>query len=88
VIRYITSFVESITGGLASEYYREDEETRTVKRDLGLRRAAGQSDEAVAPPVVTKRNVRTAVRHLNRVSREATNPVLKSAAESFRAYLR
>ena len=39
-VRFPIKLVEAITDGLPAEYYREGEELRTVKRDLGLRRAA------------------------------------------------
>lgn len=87
--RYTTGYIESITTGLASQYYREEEDLRSVKRDLGLRRASGQPEMIAAPQhTAPTRDVRAAVRRLNRVSREATNPVLKVAAHSFRAYLK
>jgi hypothetical protein len=38
-IRFTIKFVETVTDGLSAEYYRQDEELRTAKRDLGLRRA-------------------------------------------------
>jgi ParB-like chromosome segregation protein Spo0J len=38
-IRIPIKFVEIATAGLPAEYYRQGEELRTVKRDLGLRRA-------------------------------------------------
>jgi hypothetical protein len=87
-IRYLTSYVESITDGLDARYYREDEDLRSVKRDLGLRRASTQH-ESSQPELIPmpKRDVSVAVRHLGRVSRQANNPVLKSAANSLRAYL-
>jgi ParB-like chromosome segregation protein Spo0J len=85
--RYITSYIESITGSLDDEYYLADEDVRSVKRDLGLRRAAGQVDDAPALPLDVNRDVTAAVRHLNQVARQSTNPVLKAAAKSFKAYL-
>ena len=39
-VRFPIKFVEATTDALPAEYYREGEELRTVKRDLGLRRAA------------------------------------------------
>ena len=39
-VRFPIKFVEATTGALPAEYYRKGEEVRTVKRDLGLRRAA------------------------------------------------
>lgn len=88
VIRHITAYIESITGSLDDKYYLADEDVRNVKRDLGLRRGAGQGELMPAAEVTPKRDVTKAVRHLNRVSRETTNPVLKAAAKSFKAYLR
>jgi hypothetical protein len=38
-IHFTIKFVEAATDGLPAEYYRQGEELRTVKRDLGLRRA-------------------------------------------------
>jgi ParB-like chromosome segregation protein Spo0J len=88
VVRYITAYVEAITGSLPDRYYLADEEVRNVKRDLGLRRGAGQGELMPMVAVTVKRDVTKAVRHLNRVSRETTNPVLKTAAKSFKAYLK
>ena len=38
-VRFPIKLVEAVTDGLPAGYYREGEELRTVKRDLGLRRA-------------------------------------------------
>jgi hypothetical protein len=43
-IRFPIKFVEATTDALPAEYYREGEELRTVKRDLGLRRV-GHAEE-------------------------------------------
>jgi ParB-like chromosome segregation protein Spo0J len=86
VVRYTTSYVESITGSLEDEYYLADEEVRSVKRDLGLRRSGGQSEAAAVAPVA-RPDVTAAIRHLNRVTRDSTNPALKVAAKSLKAYL-
>ncbi|MEV4383430.1 ParB N-terminal domain-containing protein [Streptosporangium sp. NPDC049644] len=40
--RFTTHFVESATSDLVAQHYREDEELRAVKRDLGLRRSITQ----------------------------------------------
>jgi hypothetical protein len=87
-VRYLTNYVESITDGLDARYYREDEDLRSVKRDLGLRRASAQSEPSQPELIpMPKLDVSVAVRRLGRVSRQATNPVLKSAADSLKAYL-
>ena len=45
-VRFPIKFVETTTDALPAEYYREGEELRTVKRDLGLRRAGQPSRSA------------------------------------------
>lgn len=89
VIRYQTVQVEQLTDSLerSTKYYREDEEVRNAKRDYGLRRAAGQQDTKDRAISTPKRDVSVAVKNLNLVARTTTNPVLKSAAASFKAYL-
>lgn len=128
-VRYTTTLVETFTGSLPPTYYREDEDLRNVKRDLGLRRAAGQlpaesrtsteGETSTEPPAVErlkpisahdlitaetvqephpvgrptsptsrqKRTNVTAIRHVNRVSRESKDPVLQTAARALRMYL-
>lgn len=162
-LRFSTKLVEAATDALPAEYYRETEELRAVKRDLGLRRAtqskldtnnadnvdattdtlptasyretedlrsvknesgfqrAAQPDPKVyecsidAEPdtIPTERYRQTeelcavkhgpsiqssveskpqapnrgVIRHLSRVSRLSTDPVLRTAASSLRAYL-
>jgi hypothetical protein len=44
-IHFPIKFVEATTDALPSEYYREGEEVRNVKRDLGLRRGAQAKHE-------------------------------------------
>ena len=53
-VRFPIKFVETTTDALPAEYYREGEELRTVKRDLGLRRA-GQSKPMTMPSSMTER---------------------------------
>lgn len=92
VVRYITTYIETVTGSLeqTTENYRMEEEVRSAKRDYGLLRAAGQNEPPAPippPPPTPKRDVTAAVRHLRVVVRDTTSPVLKSAAQSFKAYL-
>ncbi|WP_349878823.1 ParB/RepB/Spo0J family partition protein [Micromonospora sp. HUAS YX12] len=96
-LRFTTNFVESATGCLDPRFYRQDEDSRSVKRDLGLRRApdpqlfdvpATPSPRVKAEPHPrVKGNVKSAVRHLSNVSRESREPVLQTAARSLRKYL-
>jgi hypothetical protein len=79
-IRFPIKFVEAVTNSLPPECYREGEEMRTVKRDLGLRRAKKNKPQVM-------QDVTEALRNLSRVSR-SPDPVLRSAARSMRAYLR
>jgi hypothetical protein len=62
-MRFTIKFVEAVTDALPSEYYREGEDLRTVKRDLGLRRAAhsGQAQDVASP-----RSERTSLTELPR----------------------
>ncbi len=77
---YMTSAVETITGGLGDECYNSDSEVRSVKQDLGTRRAIGKE-------TAKARSTVAAVQNLNKVAHDTTSPVLRSAAESFKAYL-
>jgi hypothetical protein len=49
-VRFTIKFVEATTDALPAEFYREGEELRSVKRDLGLRR--GGATEVEQPQVV------------------------------------
>lgn len=79
-LRYATGEVEVMTGGLPDEYYRGEAEMRQIKQDLGTRRAIGST-------LKSRRSTTAAVRRLNLVTRNSSDPVLKSAAASFKAYL-
>jgi ParB-like chromosome segregation protein Spo0J len=90
VQRVPTAIVESATGDLDPRYYREDEDLRLVKRDLGLRRAANLTLPDMPDPAKPrpKRDTAAARRHLSRVARESREPVLQSAARSLAEYLK
>lgn len=82
VARYQLKFVEAVTNSLPPECYREGEEVRTLKRELGLRRASRhQPKQTVFDPT-------DAILNLERVSAESTEPVLRVAADALAAYLR
>lgn len=89
VVRYITTFVETVTDSLPRDtrYYREDANVRSAKRDYGLLRAAGHHAKQTVLDVDPQQDVTAAVKRLQQVARRSTNPVLKSAAHSFKAYL-
>ncbi|HZU72484.1 MAG TPA: ParB N-terminal domain-containing protein [Acidimicrobiales bacterium] len=82
VAPYSLKFVEAVTNALPSEYYREAQEVRDLKRELGLRRAA-----AVRKPEPTSFDARKAIRNLTRVSEKSPDRVLRVAARSLAAYL-
>lgn len=84
--RFTTDFVETTTSGLGPSFYRENQDARAVKRDLGLRK--GHADGTVVRPGARHRDARATIRHLNRVSSESPNVVLRMAALSLRAYLK
>jgi hypothetical protein len=77
---YPLKYVESMTNALPAKYYREAKEVRTLKRDLGLRRASRMKRSR-------PRDATEAIRHLNSISRRSQDPVVKTAARSLRAYL-
>jgi len=98
VQRVPTALVESSTGGLPPQYYREDEDLRLAKRDLGLRRAANLAlyeapgpinpAPAASPKTPPRYRAAAAQRRLALVIRESPEPVLQSAARSLTEYLR
>ena len=79
---YQISYIEAVTNSLSPGYYRESEEVRSVKRELGLRRAA----QSRKPTEI--QNARNAIRHLNRVSLQSRDRVLRHAARAMAEYLR
>ncbi|TFV62051.1 hypothetical protein E4P41_08610 [Geodermatophilus sp. DF01-2] len=86
VKRYPTKLVETVTDGLPPDMYREAQEVREVKRDLGLRRAAAAPTLFPAKP--RSANVGAARRHLTTVSNQSREPVLQTAAQSLLEYLK
>jgi len=78
---YPIKWVEAATNGLPSDCYREVEEVRTLKRGLGLRRAAPFRDAEV-------RDTTGARRRLTRISKESADPVIRSAALALSGYLK
>lgn len=80
VSRIPNNFVEEATSGLPAECYREAEEVRSQKRDLGKRRGASQEGPSASNNV-------EALEHLSRVSKRSREPVLRSAARSLQGYL-
>lgn len=76
--RFPLKYIEMVTAALPPECFRVGEDVRAIKRDLGLRRAAGQAK---------RKGFKEARTHLARVSKESNDPVLVRAAESLREYL-
>jgi hypothetical protein len=103
VQRVPTADVEAATGDLDSQYYREDEDLRLVKKDLGLRRAMNLTlpempepavpepghvgSAAVSARVPRRHSTVAAQRHLSQVIRQSPEPVLQEAARSLTEYL-
>lgn len=81
-IRFPIKFVELTTDALPSEFYREDEDLRLVKRDLGQRR--GKAEPKPKPKI----DYSDAFRNLSRVSKRSPDPVLRNAARSLEEYLK
>jgi hypothetical protein len=82
VAPYQLKFVEAVTNALAPEFYREDEDVRNLKRELGLRRAATRKK---ASP--TDADASEAIRHLRAVSEQTEERVLQLVAQSLTTYL-
>jgi hypothetical protein len=78
--RFPINFIEASTNGLPPEFYRENEQVRILKRDLGRRRA-GLSQAKIALDATE------AIEHLTRISKRSPEPVLRSAARSLTRYL-
>jgi hypothetical protein len=70
-------FVETVTDSLPARYYREGQSTRTMKRELGLRRAVR----------LKHRDASDALANCARVARRSREPVLRVAARSLQLYL-
>jgi hypothetical protein len=102
VQRVPTAVVESTTGDLNPEHYREGEDLRLVKKDLGLRRAMNltlpempepetpepaPAKSAARAKAQRRRSTVAARRHLSQVVRESREPVLQAAARSLAEYL-
>lgn len=80
VVPFPVKFVEMATNDLDPECYREEQEVRTLKRDLGLRRAVRMKSQSM-------QDTTEVVQHLTRVSRRSPEPVLRRAAKSLSGYL-
>ncbi len=78
--RFPIAYVEAMTDTLPPEYYREGEELRTFKRDLGNRRGKQTNSNPL-------HDVSGAIKNLSRVYRRSPDPVLRSAARSLQVYL-
>ena len=72
--------IEVATNDLEPHCYREAEQIRNQKRDLGLRRSQPFKANDV-------QDTKTAVEHLKRVSKNSKEPVLKGAAKALSGYL-
>jgi len=79
--RFPNKFVEDATNGLAPEHYREAQEVREQKRDLGLRRG-------VYAKVPKTTSAAEALKHLASVSKGSPEPVMRTAARSLAGYLK
>lgn len=76
--RYPLKFIEMMTAALPAHCFHAGEDVRAIKRDLGLRRAAGQA---------TQQKFKDARSYLSRVSKKSRQPVIVAAAKSFEEYL-
>lgn len=81
LVRFPIKFVETVTALLPAEFYRVAPEVRNIKRDLGLRRAVPSSAKLA-------REREGAFANLTRVSIQSPDPVIQSAANSLKEYLK
>lgn len=81
-VRFPIKFVETVTASLPAQFYRVAPEVRNIKRDLGLRRGVVPSSTKLA------REREKAFTNLTRVSIQSPDPVLQSAANSLKEYLK
>jgi hypothetical protein len=81
VAPYQLQYIEKATNSLPPEMYREDEDVRTLKRELGLRRAAAVKSRS------NPFDASSAIDNLVRVTKKTQDPVLRLAAKSLVAYL-
>jgi hypothetical protein len=79
---YPLKFIEAVTDGLPSYCYRVGEDVRAIKRDLGQRRAA----TVQAKPKLAL-DFKDAFKNLTKVTKQSTNPVLRTAAQALQEYL-
>ena len=82
LVRFPIKFVETVTASLPAEFYRVAPEVRVIKRDLGLRRGVVPSSTKLA------RESEGAFINLTRVSIQSPDPVIQSAANSLKEYLK
>lgn len=82
VAPYSLKVIEAVTDGLPDRCYREDEEVRNRKRELGQRRAIRHKQQPADTWDPT-----TALEHLELVSGGTDEPVLRHAAQSLASYL-
>lgn len=82
-LRYPLKFIEAVTDALPSDCYRVGEEVRAVKRDLGQRRAASVQAK---PKVVL--DFTDAFKNLTKITKQSSDPVLRTAAQALQEYLR
>lgn len=73
--------VETVTGGLPPDCYREGEDVRSQKRSLGLRRGKQSLDEET-------RDFDSALRNVRSVAQHSADAVLRVAAQSLEGSLR
>ena len=82
VAAYSIKYVEEVTGSLAAACYRRDEDLRSRKRELGLRRAAA------GKPTAPAWEPAAAIGHVNHVAMHTPDLVMRHAARALEKYLR
>ena len=80
--RYPLKYIEAVTDALPSDCYRVGEDVRAIKRDLGQRRAMSVQANPTA-----MNDFKDAFKNLTKVTKQSTDPVLRTAAHALQEYL-
>jgi hypothetical protein len=81
---YSIKYVEAATSSLSGDCYLANAEVRSVKRELGLRRAAALKSKKEAATTV---DATDAITHLSSVAKRSPEPVVQAAARHLARYL-
>jgi ParB-like chromosome segregation protein Spo0J len=85
--RYPVKYIEAVTDALPSDCYRVGEDVRAIKRDLGQRRATSVQAKPNVVHDFVVHDFKDAFKNLTKVTKQSTDPVLRTAARALQEYL-